>query len=235
MQGEKKNFIKYLAFLWIPFFAVFISIVYAGDSVVEVFTSQSATASGSNNSIISVDSNLSYINKWDNSSVIGNYFKGYYYDSILGYFQTDWSSNPLENVRVRSSTSACGTAYGYKLWWYAYSTAFWFVDFDYNSSVFVYYCVDDASLHWYAYNETLGFQNFEGISFDIRVSAALDPVVPTGTGVFVNDNTNIIESIPPSSPGNNGGWSNSNFDGNSIQNDIIKFESQKESLFYIIK
>jgi len=100
MKQKKRNIIKYLAYLGIPFFVVFISSVYAADVVSSVFTSQTATASGSSNSIISVDNNLSYINKGDNSAIIGNYFSGYYYDSILGYFETDWSSNRTENVRV---------------------------------------------------------------------------------------------------------------------------------------
>ena len=232
MHRKKKNIIKYLAFLWIPFFAVFIWAVYAADSVAEIFTTQSATASWSNNSIISVDATLSYINRGDNSSIVGNYFEWHYYDDVLWYFETDWSTNRRENVRIKSSTSACGNPYWYKLGWYAYSPAFWFVDFDYNSSIFVYYCVDDESLHWYAYNESLGFQNFEGISFDINTGAAIVPDVPTGTGAFINDDTNIIDDLPDPDDAE---ANNSNFSPNSIQNDIIEFEARKESLFYIIK
>ena len=239
MKQKKRNIIKYLAYLGIPFFVVFISSVYAADVVSSVFTSQTATASGSSNSIISVDNNLSYINKGDNSAIIGNYFSGYYYDSILGYFETDWSSNRTENVRVVWSTSACGSSYGYKLGWYAYSTAFGFVDFDFSNSVFVYYCVGDDSLHGYSYSEDLWFQNFEGITFDIETSPSAIPEVPTGTGVFLNDTTTIIEEPttdprdPVTPPGEQ---EDSNFSPNStIQADIIKLDADKESLFYIIK
>ncbi len=90
MYFQKKNIIKYLAFWWISIFAVLFSSVYAADSIAHVFTSQSASSPWSNNSVISTDSNLSYINKRNNSSIIWNYFTWYYYDSILGYFNVNW-------------------------------------------------------------------------------------------------------------------------------------------------
>jgi len=41
------------------------------------------------------------------------------------------------------------------------------MDFDYNSSIYVYYCESDKKLHGFAYSKALGFQNFEGIGFEI--------------------------------------------------------------------
>jgi hypothetical protein len=106
---------KHLALLFFSFFAMFVSYSYAADILASQFAIQSASSNGSNGSIISVDSNLSYINKGQNSSVVGNYFTGYYYDSVLGYFEADWSVNESENIRVVGSTGKCSSGYGYKL------------------------------------------------------------------------------------------------------------------------
>jgi hypothetical protein len=67
---------------------------------------------------------LSYINKGENSSIIGNYFSGYYYDSMLGYFKVDQSPDQSENVRIVGSTGICPSDYGYKLGGYSYSEEF---------------------------------------------------------------------------------------------------------------
>lgn len=233
---ERNTFIlKYLAFFVFCFFTMFISFSYAADSVASVFTSQSASGLGSNNSIISVDSNLSYINRWENSSVIGNYFSWYYYDSVLWYFEVGALANQSENARVVWSTSSCLDSYGYKLWGYGYSESFGYIDFDYNDDIFVYYCVWDSQLYGYAYSEFLGFQNFEWITFEILVEAELIPEEPTWTGVFINDSTEILDE-------NLWWWTaweaeaeNSNFNFDSIQNDLLEFDEKYESLFYIIK
>lgn len=204
--------------------------VYAVDSVALVFSSQSSSDLWSSNSVIYVDWNLSYINKGGNSSIIGNYFTGYYYDSVLGYFEVDKSSSESENVRITWSTWECSTWYGYKLWGYAYSDAFGYIDFDYDSNNFVYYCVSDESLHGYAYSTILWFQNFEGIDFDINVTPLILPEEPTGTGIFVNDTTEILDETPEVTE-----IDNSSFDYDSIQNDLLEFDGKYESLFYIIK
>lgn len=235
MQEMKTFNRKPLALLLISFFTMFVSYWYASDSVASIFTSQSSSGLWSSNSLISVDSNLSYVNKWENSSIIWNYFTGYYYDSVLGYFEVDTSPNQSENVRIIWSTGACPAWYGYKLGWYAYSEVFWYVDFDYDSDIFVYYCVVDNELYGHAYNSFLGFQNFEGITFDIDVEATIIPTEePTWTGAFVNDTSEILEEEI---------WweawkwesDDSNFNHDSIQNDLLEFDGKYESLFYIIK
>jgi len=81
----------------------------------------------------------------------------------------------------------------------------------------------------------LGFQNFEGISFDITTRPTNSPVVPGGTGAFINDGTTIIENPVVPNPVNPGEYENSNFSEKSIQADIIELDADKESLFYIIK
>lgn len=228
---------KKLAFLLITFVVVFFSGVSFADNVSHIFTWQSATSNGSNNSLISVGApytswsdTLKYINKWENSSIIWNYFEGYYYDSIYGYFKVDHLPNKQENIRITWATSKCPTGYWYKLWWYAYSDYYGFIDFDYNSNVFVYYCLSDWVLHWHAYNETLWFQNFEGITFPIKVEPTRVAEL-TSTGVFINDESQIIDqerNVVESAE-------NSNFSKSTIQNDVFEFDVDKESLFYIIK
>lgn len=229
---EKKKNRNPLAILVLLFLTLIISTVQAADGVLEIFTSQSASGVWSNNSVISVDANLEYMNKWNNSSIIGNYFRWEYYDSIYGYFTTDWSTNTSQNVRIISSTPKCGTSYGYKLWWYAYSEAYGFIDLDFNSSIFVYYCLWDWELHGYGYSDALWIQNFEGIAFDITSWSTLIPEEPTGTWAFANDDTDITDN--PGDP-EEGGAENSDYSGNSIQGDILEFNTDKETLFYIIK
>jgi len=245
MRVIQKNIWKQLALFPILFCGLFFSYTYAADVVSENFSTQTSAGTWSNGSIISVDSNLSYINKWNNSSVIGNYFSGFYYDSFLWYFETDWNNlNQSENVRVIWSTWKCDTWYGYKLWGYAWSSSVWFIDFDYNDDVFVYYCVDTSELEWYAYSSFAWFQNFEWISFDIEVIPTTESEEPqsSSTGTFVNESSTITDEwsiewndeVPlvedPSSKDNN-----SNFTTDTIQNDLIEFDTKYESLFYIIK
>lgn len=226
---------KTLAFTSFVFFIIFSIVeVFANDTLAHVFTSQLSSGLWSNNSRVSVDANLEYINKWNNSSIIWNYFEWLYYDDIFWYFAVDYLPNPNENVRVIGSTSVCSSWYWYKLWGYAYSEYFWFIDFDYNSDIYVYYCLSDSSLHWYAYSETLGFQNFEGITFPIETQSDVIVEEPTSTGAFVNEETNILD-VNISPQGADADSENSNFTTNTIQNDIYEFEVDRESLFYIIK
>lgn len=228
----KKMIPKSLALLLITMSAVFFQYVYAVDSISSAFTSQISSWLWSNNSQISVDWNLSYVNKWDNSSVIWNYFIWYYYDSVLWFFQTDWSTNTSENVRVIWSTSKCPNSYGYRIWGYSYSESFGFIDFDFNDDVYVYYCDFDKSFHGYAYSAFLWFQNFEWIQFIIEPS--IDQVVELpdeDDDTFINTDTEITNP----DLWNESDTNNSNFTVNTIQNDTIEFDTRVESLFYIIK
>ncbi len=224
MKTKKlKNFfkVKLVLFVVIASFGT----VYAADYFSSSIGSQISSGVWSNNSNVSTIAweEPGYWNSWDNSTIIWNYFRGYYYDSVFWFFKLDWSTDNWENVSIVWSTTACGSSYGYKLWWYAYSEYFWFIDFDYNNNIFVYYCEWDKTLHGHAYSKTLWFQNFEWIGFEI-VSSVSTLAVTTSTGIFVNDTTDI--NLP-------------NFwDGNinsSVWSDLIQIEDEKESIFYIIK
>jgi len=108
-----------------------------------------------------------YINDGENSAVIWNYFKWYYFDSLHWYFKLDWSSNKNENVRIVDSTNKCSNSYWYKLAWKAYSENAWYIDFNYNNDTYVYWCRSDKKLHWFAYNKYTWYQNFDWVSIDV--------------------------------------------------------------------
>jgi len=214
----------------LSFIAVF-GIVFADDFLSQVLPDDVADAVWSNDSLIETWTGTSvakYMNKWNNSTVIGNYFTGWYYDSMLGFFRLDWSSDTSENVRIVASTGKCSTWYGYKLWGYAYSESSWFIDFDYNSNVFVYYCESYKELHGYAYSETTGFQNFEWIGFEIvpNIGTVAEDSW-TGT-IFVNDTTTINDIVTYTG-------ATSNYDYNKIGWDTVNLDTTEESIFYIIK
>lgn len=193
------------------------SIAYAFDSVSSTITYQISTGTGSNNSKIStLTGAVSYINKGDDSSISGNYFSGYYYDSVNWFYRFNWdSSNPDENnVHVAGLTDACGNgSIGYKLEGFSRGDAGGYMNFSYDNNIFVYYCTNDARLHGFAYNINEGFQNFTGIAFDINASTTNIPIVPTivNDQNFVNNFSRIL-------------------DPNAVSND-----AEKISVFYIIK
>ena len=154
----------------------------------------------------------------------------YYYDSVLGFFKLDWSSDSSENVRIIWSTDECPTWYGYKLWWYAFSSTLWYIDFNYNDDIFVYYCSSDDSLHGHAYSRHLWFQSFEWIWFQVTSSITTQNNIEDtiDTLNFVNDQTDLTER-------NSYVWSDSNITIRDVNGDIIEIEADQESLFYIIK
>ncbi len=223
---NKKKFIEFsLIAIWLSIFLY----VFAND-IMNIIARQSATTLGSNNAQITFSytgwSETYYVEQGGNSTILWNYFKWYYYDSMMGFFQLDWSSNPNKNVSITNSTSKCGTSYGYKLWGYAYNPYYGFIDFDYNFSTFVYYCVGDKKLHGYGYNKYVWFQSFEGIGFELYPSTwAL--LGTTNSNLFVNDTSNINQV-------NQSSWSNSNYSNNGIWGDIFNIDDTKESVIYII-
>ncbi len=245
----KQIAIKRLALLGILLSTIFFRYVYAADTTSDTFISQSSTGLWSNNSVISTEfyarpswSGAYYINRWNNSSVIWNYFEGFYYDSILWYFELDWSNNQNENVRIIGSTSLCPNSYWYKLWGYSYSPHFWYMDFDFNQNTFVYYCEEDSSLRWYAYNSFNWFQNFAWIEFDIWAESDVEVTPPAPEETFVNSGTEVddesvswdteaIDAVDPRESKD----TNSNFTKNTIQNDRFEFDVRIESSFFIIK
>ena len=225
MKKQTKNF-KNLFLLNLIIVVFFLWSVYAANKVSENITVQTSSGTGSSNSQITFLSGA-YVNTWNNSTVIGNYLSGYYYDSIYWFFQLDWDSSNIDNnVHVSWSTDKCSSWYGYKIWGYAYSEDFWFIDFSYDESIYVYYCLSDNLLHWYAYSEIIGFQNFEDIWFEISTQSDIvsDPNQGTNNW-FTNDDTNI----------NNNPSLNYPLNPNKIWTDIFEFKDTDESIFYIIK
>lgn len=182
-----------------------------------------------------------YVNRDNDSTIIGNYLRWYYYDTTYWFFKLDWSNNPNRNVRFVASVNLCGEWYGYKLSWYAkwvqtehnnWWSYIWFINFEYNTDIFVYYCESDKKLHWYAYSRDLWFQNFEWIWFEIRSELLLTEDLPSiinnnnKNSLYVNDfsSINIEEdlNVPYLS------WQ-------YVQWDLFDLQKWKESIFYIIK
>jgi hypothetical protein len=194
-QKLKKIIKKNIVWVLFSFFIIW-SVFWAFTSY--LITTQSATELWSNNSIVSftwsVWNEWYYVNDWDNSAIIWNYFTWYYYDSLFWFFKLDWSSNPNENVRISWSTSICSTWYWYKLEWKAYSEISWYIDFNYNSSTFVYYCLDDGKLHGTAYWKYIWYQDFEWIQVEV-VNSVTDLTNNVSWSLFINDTTNINNSI----------------------------------------
>jgi len=225
MKKQIKSF-KNLFFVNTLVILFFLWSAYAANKVAENIAVQTSSGTGSSNSQITFLS-WAYINTWNNSTVIGNYFQGYYYDSVYGFFHLNWDDAELKNnVHISGSTDKCSSWYGYKLGGYAYSENFGFIDFDYDSASYVYYCLADKQLHGYAYSEIVGFQNFEAIWFEIITSSdiTVNPNATSNDG-FTNDSTTVSDSPT----------SNYQPQPNKIWTDTFEFRDTDESIFYIIK
>lgn len=117
------------------------------------------------------------IDKNNDGALLWDFFSGYYYDDAHGVFSFDELNDKISISG--DSTNRCTnntTHNGYKLEWYSWNGEFWAVNFSQNNNTFVYICVPkdensnlDSYLWWYAYSELIGFQNFDGIIFDVFV------------------------------------------------------------------
>ena len=206
------------------------ALVFALDVVDTNFSPQSAQSPGSNGSTVwfstggTMTGTTSYWNEDNDSNVIGNYLRGYYYDTQFWFFKLDW--NPLDltqNIRIISSTDKCSTGYGYRFWGYAQSETVWLINFGYSNEIYVYYCELDKQLHGYAYSEHIGFQNFEGISFEVIALSQNMTSLPMNSNdpFFVNNNTMILMGLQSSKT--------------DIQGESISSKKWKEAIFYIVK
>ena len=172
---------------------------------------------------VSIVGSWFYVNSWDNSSIIWNYFKWYYYDSLYWYFKLDRSNNTYDNVRVIGSTTLCSSGYWYKLWWKAYSEVSGYINFNHSLSRFVYYCLDDEKLHWYAYWKYIWYQNFEWIWLS-----------------FVNDIADLFQNNNSNKFDNDTSIINVSREFIEEELDLLWWEinqvdPSRESIFYIIK
>ncbi len=156
------------------------------------------------------------------SATIGNYLQGYYYDSVYGFFKLDWDSTTLvNNVHIVDSTDKCPTGYGYKFGGYAEGVDAGYLNFNYDSSTFVYFCESDQKLHGYAYNSNLWLQNFEGISMSVVSSSTNIPNVFNVPDPFFSNNSSILLLQNHETP--------------SLQGDISSSDWGKSVIFYIVK
>jgi hypothetical protein len=213
--------------------------VYSADTIWEYIKTQTSTSKGSNNSEITFSnkSTTYYINKDNNNSPIWDYLKWYYYDSKFWFFRLDWSDTKTKNTRIIWNTDKCSSGNWYKFWGFAYSKYVWYIKFDYNSDIFVYYCENDNKLHWYWYSKHLWFQAFEWIWFKIGLIDTTTPEIKDD-GWFVND----WKTIKNDDTHWTNNWSNENiwgWDRYEIENATIiewawLFENNK-SLFRIIR
>lgn len=168
-----------------------------------------------------------YVNKDNDSTIIWNYLKWYYYDDIYWFFKLDWDDTWNDNVKIIASTTKCQDWYWYKFSWFAAWIDtwnwrdIWFIDFDYSNDIYVYYCENDKKLHWYAYSDDLWFQNFEWISLEVLNNQGVLILEKTDDTFFTNNFTDILSTSINNS--------------DSLQWDIYDKENWKESIFYIIK
>lgn len=228
--GVKKIFVKILLFFWIFYNLVSFAFTWDLD-----LSTQNATSTWSNQSIISVStwSITKYINENNDSETIWNYFEWYYYDTVFWFFKLDWSWTWSNNVRVVSSTYKCDSWYWYKLWWYAYSEYAGLIDFDYDNDIFVYYCEDDSELHWFAYSENNWFQNFDGIGLsNIVITTTNIPEMFQNSGdpFFVNNNTLLLENKYDIFT-NEVKWKITNI----VNWELKNVDTWKETIFYVLK
>jgi len=150
-----------------------ISTVYAADTIRTYISETMSTGISSypDQSITTLTWVL-LVDKDNDGQLSWDYFSGNYYDSAYGVFSFDILN---DKVSITSTSHSCGldtaTHDGYSLDGYSWNDEFWAVDFS-----DVYICIpqdenstEDSYLWWYAYSELIGFQNFDGIIFDVFV------------------------------------------------------------------
>lgn len=166
-------------------FFTIIGASYAADTIIQnISGGQTSDIPGSyqNNTMTISNGDLKFINAWGNNEVVGDYFLGYYYDPAFGVFEI--LRNPGERLRIISeSSSQCPSSHDdYKLDGYSYNVNFWFIDFNYDSSIYSYICIpkdpNNPNLNtyfgWYAYSPYIGFQSLSGIDLDASVDLSGD-------------------------------------------------------------
>jgi len=232
-KQKRKKFLelyKKIIFVLIFIFGFWIWFVFASFSQ-KAISNQTATWTWSFDSKINImyqntNSGSYYINDWNNSTIVWDYLKWYYFDSVYWYFKFDWSTDPLENVRIIGSTNKCSSWYWYKFdwkakWWYA-----GFIDFWYDANTFIYYCLNDNKIYGRAYWKYIWYQDFNWISLEI--AGVEDLAEKVKSDIFINDTSQIDNIIKPT-------WQNSNAWQSQLWWNTFKLDDTKESIFYIIK
>ena len=212
-------------FIWVIAIIGITNLVYALDRAEWPVQYSVATGIGSvGNTISFLTGSITYINRDNDSTMIGNYFTGSYYDSTYGFFKMDHSGDLNKNIRIVGSTDRCPGSYGYRLGGTAYSTTFGYIRFDPSTVNFVYFCESDKKLRGFWYSSALGWQNFNGLSLQLETysNIALTFSGTTNDPFFLNNRSSL-----GSSPFVNG--------PSGIQGDLRSTDLGKESVFYIVK
>lgn len=172
-----KNFIKKNDFKKIIFpiliFISYISFVYWVDVIWDYIKTQQAIWTWTNNNKITFSriKTTYYINKDNDNNLTWDQLRWFYYDNIYWYFRLDWSDDLDKNVHISSNSPITITWKCNKAWkfsWKAYSKYVWYINFNYDSNYYVYYCEDDWKLYWYAYDDNLGSQPMNEIKININ-------------------------------------------------------------------
>ena len=107
----------------------------------------------------------------------------------------------------------------------------WYIDFNYNSTVFVYYCEDDSKIHWDSYSTNLWKQNLGWIKIEIKDKKVITKIEDN---LDISNNTNTIENNNSIKQNNN--WNNYSiwwWDKFEIENSTIN--KLDWNVFWIIK
>ena len=241
----EKNKNKKFFLIKIIFFILFIwfltGTIYWFDIIWDYIKKQFSVGTWTNSNQISFSNKKTtyYINEWNDNILENNHFVWYYYDNIYWFFRLDWSSNSSNNVHISNEvvTNIGSCNNGLKLKWKAYSTFVWYIDFNHNSSIYVYYCKDDDTLYWKSYSNTLWTQIFNWIKIKkIEINNEINDIIDNKA--IVNDNVIIKENTYNSN--NNNYYNNNNiwwWDRFELEKNIkenIEFKNN-ENTFWIIK
>jgi hypothetical protein len=240
-KSKNKKFFLTKIILFILLSSFFTGVVYWIDVIWDYIKKQSALWKGTNNNQVTFSQQKTtyYINKWDDNILEWNNFVWYYYDHIYWFFRLDWSANNNENIHISSDTVNSTIDWcteWLKLKWKAYSKNVWFIDFNYSTSNYVYYCKDNDTLYWKSYSNTLWSQTFNWIEIEKivnnnEINSILD------NKWISNDTNRIVEDTNNYS---NQNWENLNiwwWDKYTLEEEIKNSNSIKDNVnsFWIIK
>lgn len=237
---SQKNIISSISiFFWAILIWIFSLVsVYAIDIIGDYIKTQNSTWTWTNNNKITFSKHRTtyYINKDDDNNFIWDELRWYYYDNIYWFFRLDWSTDISKNVHIDSWPSHIWTCTeAYKFNWKAYSKYMWYIDFNYNSTYFVYFCKDDYKIYWNTYSDNLWKQNLDWIKIEIKQKQVINKIEDKQN---IQDDNNYIENNN-SIDSTDKNWNNNSiwgWDKYEIENSTIKDSNDlDESVFWIIK
>ena len=158
--------------------------VYAIDTIRVTLPNTSLTwETYSTQTLQILDDELFLINRDNDTSFIGDFFTWYYHDSAHWRFSMDdLGSNGVEITSTSVTDCSDNSTHSwYKLSGFSYNPEFWAMNFDHDSSTYVFICItnDENSweatyIWWTAYSELIWSQNFNTVPFDAYVDRTAD-------------------------------------------------------------